>query len=477
MVIGVVETHGRAETEALVAGLERLPLKEVSYRDRSAEGVRPRRARWRASPQLILVDELAHSNVPGSRHPKRWQDVEELLDAGIDVWSTMNVQHLESLNDVVSGITGIRVWETVPDRVFDEADEVVIVDLPPDDLLQRLKEGKVYLPQQAATRGAQLLPQGQPDRPARAGAAPHRRPGRRRDAALPAQRSRWRRCGRRARRCCCASARTSARRSWCAPPRAWRRSSTCPGIASTSRRRSCSACPTRRGSACCACSSWRRMPAPTPPRWRRSSLAAAIVKYAHEHNLSRVVLGRDTGRLPPPWRDTLAEAVGAARHRPRRAPDRAAGARAAAPPLVGAAVEPSDGGRAAQGWTPYVWSAAICARRRRCSRRRCTPCSTSPTSSWCSCWRSCSSRCASAADPRCWRRSSGGRVRLLLRAAALHLQRERRAVPADLRRDAGRRAGHRPDDRRPEASRRAWPPCARSACARSTRCRATCRAR
>jgi two-component system sensor histidine kinase KdpD len=100
-------------------------------------------------PQLILIDELAHSNIIGSRHPKRWQDVEELLSAGIDVWSTMNVQHLESLNDIVGGITGIRVWETVPDHVFDTADEVVIVDLPPDDLLQRLKEGKVYMAQQA----------------------------------------------------------------------------------------------------------------------------------------------------------------------------------------------------------------------------------------------------------------------------------------------------------------------------------------
>ena len=100
-------------------------------------------------PALILVDELAHSNVPGSRHPKRWQDVEELLAAGIDVWSTINVQHLETLNDVVGGITGVRVWETVPDQVFDAADEVVLVDLSPDELLQRLKEGKVYLPHQA----------------------------------------------------------------------------------------------------------------------------------------------------------------------------------------------------------------------------------------------------------------------------------------------------------------------------------------
>lgn len=148
VLIGVVETHGRKETEALIAGLERLPLRDIAHRDRmlkefDLDGALARR------PALILMDELAHSNVAGSRHPKRWQDVHELLVAGIDVYSTVNVQHLETLNDVVSGIAGIRVWETVPDRVFDAADEVVLVDLPPDELLQRLKEGKVYLPQQA----------------------------------------------------------------------------------------------------------------------------------------------------------------------------------------------------------------------------------------------------------------------------------------------------------------------------------------
>ncbi|MBI5333814.1 MAG: two-component system sensor histidine kinase KdbD [Burkholderiales bacterium] len=148
VLVGVIETHGRAETQALLDGLPRLPLKAVDYKGRSLqefdlEGALQRR------PALILVDELAHSNVAGCRHPKRWQDVEELLAAGIDVWTTMNVQHLDSLNDVVSGITGVRVWETVPDRVFDAADDVVLVDLPPDELLLRLKQGKVYLPQQA----------------------------------------------------------------------------------------------------------------------------------------------------------------------------------------------------------------------------------------------------------------------------------------------------------------------------------------
>ncbi len=148
VVVGVVETHGRKETEAMAEGLEILPLKDIAYRGRvlkefDLDGALARQ------PEVIMVDELAHSNVAGSRHPKRWQDVEELLAAGIDVCSTVNVQHLETLNDVVSGITGINVWETIPDRVFEQADEVVLVDLPPDELLQRLKEGKVYLPHQA----------------------------------------------------------------------------------------------------------------------------------------------------------------------------------------------------------------------------------------------------------------------------------------------------------------------------------------
>jgi two-component system, OmpR family, sensor histidine kinase KdpD len=148
VVVGVVETHGRSETAALLSGLEILPRKQIEYRGNRLQEL-DLDAGLARKPGLILVDELAHSNAPGSRHPKRWQDVEELLRAGINVYTTVNVQHLESLNDVVGGITGIRVRETLPDRVFDQADEVVLVDLPPDDLLQRLKEGKVYLPHQA----------------------------------------------------------------------------------------------------------------------------------------------------------------------------------------------------------------------------------------------------------------------------------------------------------------------------------------
>lgn len=148
VLVGVIETHGRSETAAMLEGLDVLPLRQVAYRGKhlaefDLDGALERR------PPLILMDELAHSNAPGSRHPKRWQDIEELLDAGIDVLTTVNVQHLESLNDVVGGITGIRVGETVPDTVFDQADEVVLVDIPADELLARLKSGKVYKEQQA----------------------------------------------------------------------------------------------------------------------------------------------------------------------------------------------------------------------------------------------------------------------------------------------------------------------------------------
>lgn len=148
ILIGVVETHGRKETAALVEGLPVLPPRRIHHRDRALWEFDLDAALARA-PALILMDELAHSNAPGSRHPRRWQDVEELLEAGIDVFTTVNVQHLESLNDVVSGVTSIRVRETVPDPIFDNADEVVLVDLPPDDLRQRLREGKVYIADQA----------------------------------------------------------------------------------------------------------------------------------------------------------------------------------------------------------------------------------------------------------------------------------------------------------------------------------------
>src|SRR6202140_5329140 len=148
VVVGVVETHGRAETEALLHGLEVLPRKRIEYKDQRIEemdldGLIARH------PQIALVDELAHTNAPGSRHPKRYLDVEELLSRGIDVYTAVNIQHIESLNDVGAQITHIRVRETLPDSIFDRADAIELVDLTPDDLIQRLKDGKVYVPTQA----------------------------------------------------------------------------------------------------------------------------------------------------------------------------------------------------------------------------------------------------------------------------------------------------------------------------------------
>ena len=156
VLVGVVETHGRAETQALLKDLEVLPRKPIEYRGRTLMEFDIDAALARR-PGLLLVDEHAHSNVPGSRHPKRWQDVEELIAAGIDVWTTLNVQHLESLVDVVWKITGVRQRETVPDSVLSEADEIEVVDITPAELRQRLEDGKVYLPDTARQAAAHFF--------------------------------------------------------------------------------------------------------------------------------------------------------------------------------------------------------------------------------------------------------------------------------------------------------------------------------
>src|SRR6516162_7862383 len=148
VIAGVVETHGRKETEALLEGLPVVPKKSVAYRGQTIEEMELDAVIARR-PKIVLVDELAHTNAPGSRHPKRYLDVEEILANGIDVYTTVNIQHIESLNDVIAQITGIRVRETVPDSVFDRADAIELVDITPDDLIQRLREGKVYVPHQA----------------------------------------------------------------------------------------------------------------------------------------------------------------------------------------------------------------------------------------------------------------------------------------------------------------------------------------
>jgi len=148
IIVGVVETHGRKETEALLAGLEVIPRKRSEYKGQWIEEM-DLEAIIARKPQIVLVDELAHTNAPGSRHPKRYQDVLDLLGQGINVYSAVNIQHIESLNDVVAQITHVRVRETVPDSVFNRADDVKLVDITPEDLIQRLHEGKIYIPQQA----------------------------------------------------------------------------------------------------------------------------------------------------------------------------------------------------------------------------------------------------------------------------------------------------------------------------------------
>jgi two-component system sensor histidine kinase KdpD len=153
LIVGLVETHGRYDTAAQVLGLPMLPRRGVEYRGRRLEEFDLDAALAR-KPAVLLLDELAHTNAPGARHPKRWQDALELLDRGIDVHTTMNVQHVESLNDVVAQITGVRVRETVPDALLDRADEIELIDVPPDELAKRLREGHVYLPEQAS-RAAQ----------------------------------------------------------------------------------------------------------------------------------------------------------------------------------------------------------------------------------------------------------------------------------------------------------------------------------
>ena len=148
VVVGVVEAHGRKEIEALIEGLEILPSRVAQYFDKNLSEF-DLDAALKRNPALILVDEMAHTNVPGSRHTKRWQDIKELLDYGIDVYTTLNVQHVESLNDVIAQITRIHVHETIPDFMLETADTIELVDLSPDDLLKRLQEGKVYIPEQA----------------------------------------------------------------------------------------------------------------------------------------------------------------------------------------------------------------------------------------------------------------------------------------------------------------------------------------
>jgi two-component system sensor histidine kinase KdpD len=148
IVVGYVETHKRVETENMLRDLEIIPPRIFTYRNIKLTEMDLDQVLKR-KPQLVLVDELAHTNAPGSRHAKRYQDVEELLSSGIDIYTTLNIQHLESLNDIVAQITGTIVHETIPDKVIDEVSDIELIDLPTDELLKRLKDGKVYIPEQA----------------------------------------------------------------------------------------------------------------------------------------------------------------------------------------------------------------------------------------------------------------------------------------------------------------------------------------
>ena len=311
--IGVVETHGRTDTEAQTAHLPRLPLRALPYKDRTLpEFDLDAALAWGAEHPngLVLLDELAHSNVAGSRHPKRWQDAEELLAAGIDVWSTMNVQHLESLNDIVSGITGIRVWETVPDQFFDAADEVVVVDLPPDELLERLKAGKVYLPQQAERAAQHFFRKGNL---LALRELALRRTADRVDDEMRAYRR---------------ATTTTTTAVW--PNREALLACVGPGDNAEKVVRSCARLAAQLGLP------WHAVHVETPAQQSQSAAlppaierclklaqelgatastvlpapqpAQALVRYAREHNLVRVVMGRSARRWP--WQTTLAEQVG-----------------------------------------------------------------------------------------------------------------------------------------------------------------------
>ncbi len=184
VVVGFVETHGRANTAAQIRDLEVVPRRRIPYRDTVFEEMDVDAVLAR-KPQVALVDELAHTNVPGSRNEKRWQDVEELLEAGIEVISTVNVQHLESMNDVIEQITGTHQNETIPDAVVRSADQIELCDMSPESLRRRMAHGNIYAPEKIDTALGELLPRRQPRRPARACADVGGGPRRRGTRALP----------------------------------------------------------------------------------------------------------------------------------------------------------------------------------------------------------------------------------------------------------------------------------------------------
>lgn len=308
---GVVETHGRHDTARLLEDMEALPLRDVPYRGHVLREFDLDQALATLPPgSLLLLDELAHTNAPGSRHLKRWQDADELLAAGIDVWTTLNVQHLESLNDVVSGITGVRVAETVPDRVFERADEVVVVDLPPDELLHRLAQGKIYLPEQARHASQNFFRKGNLIALRELAL---RRTADRVDGQMRQYRSElgaapvWQ--TREALLLCVGPDPRSVKLVQAATRLAtqldvpWH----CIHVDTPRMQRR-----TERGrKAVLDTLKLAEQAGAVTAQLSSGDAAECIVRYAHRHNLSRVVLGRDCSRLRPRWRRTLAEAIGA----------------------------------------------------------------------------------------------------------------------------------------------------------------------
>ncbi len=252
------------------------------------------------------MDELAHSNAPGSRHPKRWQDIEELLEAGIDVFTTVNVQHLESLNDVVSGVTGIQVRETVPDPFFDAADDVVLVDLPPDDLRQRLKEGKVYIAGQAERAIEHFFRKGN--------LIALRELALRRTAdRVDEQMRAWRgaslakrKSGTRATRSFYASAITPAVRNWSARRRGWRRGWVASGTRCMLKPLPCIAYRRKKRRAILSALRLAQELGAETATLSDPAEEKAVVRYAREHNLGKIILGRPASRR---WwrRETFAD--------------------------------------------------------------------------------------------------------------------------------------------------------------------------
>jgi two-component system sensor histidine kinase KdpD len=265
VVVGYVETHQRAETAALLAGLEPLPRRAVDHRGAHLEEFDLDLALAR-KPRVLLLDELAHTNAPGVRHKKRWQDVLDLLDAGIDVHTTLNVQHVESLNDVVAQVTQVRVRETVPDAILDRADEIELIDLPLDALLVRLKEGKVYLGEQASQAAQHFFKRGNL---LALRELALRRTADRVDADMLAYREEHaieatsRRPGPRPSGSWCAWGRAPPRRGWCGPRGAWPRACAPPGSRPASRSMAPPRCPRARRRASTRTSRW---PSPSAAR-------------------------------------------------------------------------------------------------------------------------------------------------------------------------------------------------------------------